>query len=251
VTDRGTRRDINPLFFLGATLRSALAFPPNALGMAARLVVNQIRFTAVQALPILLVTAVAVGVPLVLTVAPLTSGLGLGETVDRVVITLVVQAGGPVVAALLVVVRSGTAVVAELATARITGERQALEALGVDALQYYVLPRAVAFGISVALLAIFFDVIVLGALAFGRSQAGEGDAFSVLVRASLDAGDMGLTVLKGLVIGVGVAVFPCMEGLEAGDNATNIPVAVSRGTLQAFLWVLFASSVFAAVAFLA
>ena len=251
MSDRGVRRDINPLFFLGASLRSAAAFPGNALGMAGRTVVNQIRFTAVHALPILVVASLAFGVPLLLAVAPLTAGLGLGETVDRILITLVVQELGPIVAALLVVVRSGTAVVAELATARVTGEQEALEGLGVDTLQYYVLPRVLAFGVSVALLAVFFDAIVLGALALGRARAGEAHAFAILVRGTLSAGDIALTLVKGFVFGTGVAAFTCMEGLEAGESATNIPIAVSRGTLQAFLWVLVASAVFAGLRFVA
>ena len=251
LTDRGARKDINPLFFLGASLRSAAAFPRNALGMALRITLNQVRFTAVQALPILVVASLAFGIPLLLAVAPLTAGLGLGDTVDRVLVTLVIQELGPVVAALLVVVRSETAVVAELATARVTGERDALEGLGVDTLQYYVLPRVVAFGVSVALLAVFFDAIVLGALALGRYQAGGGDAFASLVRTTVSSGDVALTVIKGFVFGTGVAAFPSMEGLEVGDDPTHIPIAVSRGTLQAFLWVLVASTVFAALRYLA
>lgn len=251
MTDRGARKDINPLFFLGATLRSAAAFPPNAVGMALRITVNQVRFTAVQALPILAVASLAFGIPLLLAVAPLTAGLGLGDTVDRILVTLVIQELGPVVAALLVVVRSGTAVVAELAAARVTGEREALEALGVDTLQYYLIPRVLAFGVSVAVLAVFFDAVVLGALALGRIQAGAGDAFAVLVRATVSSTDLALTLLKGFVFGTGVVAFPAMEGLEAGDDPTNIPIAVSRGTLQAFLWVLVASAVFAALRYLA
>ena len=118
-----TRKDINPLFFLGAIFRSALTFPRCALGVAGRIAVNQIRFTGVQALPILIITAIAFGIPLLLTVVPLSSGLGVEEAVDRILVTLVVQEMGPLVAALLVVVRSGTAVVAELSTARVTGAR--------------------------------------------------------------------------------------------------------------------------------
>ena len=243
---RETRRDINPLFFLGAGVRAAAAYHPAALSMAARITLNQIRFTAVQALPILAVTSVAFGVPLWLAVAPLTAGSGVEVTVDRVLLTLVVQELGPMVAAVLVVVRSGTAVVAELAAARITGEREALEALGVDTLQYYVLPRALAFGISVAVLAVFFDAIVVGALALGRAQTGNVDAFVALLRTHVTTVDIGVTLVKGFVMGAGVAAFPCMEGMEVGDDATNIPVAVSRGTLQAFLWVLACSAVFAA-----
>jgi phospholipid/cholesterol/gamma-HCH transport system permease protein len=251
VNDRGTRRDINPIFFLGAALRSAAAFPPNALPLAAKTVLNQVRFTGVHALPTLTAVAMAFGVPLVLAVEPLTSELGLADTVDRILVTLVVQELGPVIAAVLVVVRSGTAVVAELSTARITGERAALEALGVDTLQYYVLPRALAFAVSVTLLAVFFDAMVLGALALGRLQTDHGGVFQAMLRATISEADIGLTLLKGSVMGIGVAVLPAMEGLEAGDNPTNIPIAVSRGTVQAFLWVLAASAGFAALRFVA
>jgi phospholipid/cholesterol/gamma-HCH transport system permease protein len=246
-----TRKDINPLFFLGAIFRSALTFPRCALGVAGRIAVNQIRFTGVQALPILIITAIAFGIPLLLTVVPLSSGLGVEEAVDRILVTLVVQEMGPLVAALLVVVRSGTAVVAELSAARVTGERTALEGLGVDILQYYVLPRILAFAVSVALLAVFFDAVVFGALAFARSRAGELEAFAALFRASVGGTDIAVTLLKGLVFGSGIALFTSMEGLEASEDATNIPIAVSRGTLQAFLWIFVASALFGAVRFLA
>ena len=41
-----------------------------------------------------------------------------------------------------------------------------------DPLQYYVLPRIVAFAVSVALLSLFFDAVVLGALSISRARAG-------------------------------------------------------------------------------
>jgi ABC-type transporter Mla maintaining outer membrane lipid asymmetry permease subunit MlaE len=72
-----------------------------------------------------------------------------------------------------------------------------------------------------------------------------------MLRATISEADIGLTLLKGSVMGIGVAVLPAMEGLEAGDNPTNIPIAVSRGTVQAFLWVLAASAGFAVLRFVA
>lgn len=251
MADRSARRDIHPVVFLGALLRSAVRLPRTALGPSARIVVNQVRFTAVHGLPLIVFLAAAFGVPLVLSVAPLTAELGVSGAVDRVLVTLVVQELGPVVAALLVVVRSGTAVVTELATARVTGERDALELLGVDSLQFYVLPRVVAFALSVALLAVFFDAIVLGALALARYRDGTGLAFGAMVGSAVSGLDVWLTVAKGVVMGAGIAGFASMEGLEAGESPATLPVAVSRGTIQAFLWVFAASAVFAAVRYLA
>ena len=245
--DRSLRHDINPLWFLGATVRSAARFPPGALGFAIRVTLNQIRFTAVRAVPLLVLVSVLLAVPMVLSVGPLAADLGVADVVDRILVILFVQELGTIVPALLVVARSGTAVAAELATARITGERDALEALGVDTIQYYILPRMVAFAVSVAALAIFFDALVLGALAFTRAQSGNLPAFLSLLQTSISAADVWLTVIKGAIFGAGVAALCSMEGIEAGDNPIYIPIAVSRGTVQAFIWVFLASAVFAAI----
>jgi len=250
VGDRSVRKDINPLWFLGATIRSAVRYPPGALSFAFRVTLNQIRFTTVQALPILILVSVLIAVPMLLSVRPIAASLGVSDVVDRILIVLFVQELGTIIPALLVVARSGTAVAAELATARITGERDALEALGVDTIQYYVLPRMVAFAVSVAAMALFFNAAVLGAMAFAQARSGNLSSFLTLLESSVSAADVWLTVFKGAFFGVGVAAVCSMEGIEAGDNPIYIPIAVSRGTMQAFLWVFGASAVFASIRYL-
>ena len=248
--DRGVRHDINPLWFLGAAIRSAYRFPRGALSFAARVTLNQIRFTTVQALPLLILVSGLVAVPILLSVIPLAADLGVSDVVDRILVVIFVQEVGTIVPALLVVARSGTAVAAELATARITGERDALEALGVDTMQFYILPRMVAFAVSVAAMALFFNAVVLGAMAFGEARSGELSSFVSLLETSISTFDVWMTVLKGAIFGLGVAVLCSMEGIEAGDNPIYIPIAVSRGTMQAFLWVFGASAVFAGIRYL-
>lgn len=248
--DRSVRHDINPLWFLGAAVRSAAHFPPGALSFAFRVTVNQIRFTMVRALPLLALVSILIAVPMVLSVSPIAADLGVSDVVDRILVVLFVQELGTIIPALLVVARSGTAVAAELATARVTGERDALEALGVDTMQYYILPRMVAFAVSVAAMAIFFNAVVLGALAFSRAQSGDLAAFITILETSISVADVWLTIFKGAIFGVGVAALCAMEGIEAGDNPIYIPIAVSRGTMQAFLWVFGASAVFAGIRYL-
>jgi phospholipid/cholesterol/gamma-HCH transport system permease protein len=248
--DRGVRRDINPLWFMGAAIRSAVRFPRGAWSFAIRVTLNQIRFTTVQALPILILVSGLIVVPMYLSVIPIASDLGVSDVVDRILVVLFVQELGTIIPALLVVARSGTAVAAELATARITGERDALEALGVDTMQYYILPRMVAFAVSIAAMALFFNAVVLGAMALAEARTGELSAFLVLLETSVSSADVWLTVVKGAIVGVGVAALCSMEGIEAGDNPIYIPIAVSRGTMQAFLWVFGASAAFAGIRYL-
>jgi phospholipid/cholesterol/gamma-HCH transport system permease protein len=247
---RTTRKDINPLWFLGATIRSAARYPRGALPFAIRVTLNQIRFTAVQALPPLVLVSILIVVPMLLSVRPVAVGLGVSDLVDRIVVVLFVQELGTIIPALLVVARSGTAVAAELATARITGEREALESLGVDTLQYYVLPRVVAFAVSVAVMALVFNAAVLGSMAFGQARTGDLATFLALLESSISGVDVWMTVFRGAFFGAGIAVLCSMEGIEAGDNPNHIPIAVSRGTMQAFLWVFGASTLLASIRYL-
>ena len=244
------RTDINPLWFLGATVRSALHYPGNAVGLGVRAVINQTRFTAVQALPLLIFVAALVSLPMSFGAMPFLADLGVAGTVEGPLLSILVGELGPAVAALLVVARSGTAVAAELAATRVTGEREALEALGVDTLQYYVLPRIVAFAASVALLAVFFDLVVVGTMMIGHAQQGLEIPFQSVIRQALTGGDILFILGKAVLFGVGIAVLSAMEGLEAGDSPVAIPIAVSRGTVQSFLWVFVVTALVAGFRYL-
>lgn len=240
----------NPLWFAGAVLRAALRCPRRAGGHILRLAVTQVRFTCVHALPLLVVVGGLLVVPVLLRVAPLAADLGMGQTFDRLVMAVLVQEVGLLVPAILVVARSGTAVAGELATATVFGEKEALEALGVDPLHYYVLPRLLGFAVSVALLAVFFDTLILGGMALSHAREGDLSIFLALLRSAVTPADVWMTVLKGAVVGGGIAVISCKEGFDGPPDATNIPISVSRGTVRALVWVLGASALFAALRYL-
>src|SRR5262249_37454902 len=71
---------------------------------------------------------------------------------------------GAVLTALLVLSRAGTANVIELGTARALGEVEALEALGIDPVHYFVMPRVIGMGIGNFSLTVFF---IIGTLLSG------------------------------------------------------------------------------------
>src|SRR5213075_1694958 len=72
-----------------------------------------------------------------------------------IMVIVVVRELGPLIAALLVLARIGTANVVELGTARAMGEVEALEALGIDPVHYLVMPRVIGMAVGILALTIY------------------------------------------------------------------------------------------------
>ena len=145
--------------------------------------------------------------------------------------------------------RSGTAIAAELATDNVLGETDALEAMGVDPLQYLVVPRVVGGAISVTLLVVFFNTITLAGaawMAWALDRLSPVD-FAAALRLALSTRDVWLTVIKGAVFGAGIAMLCSFAGLLESRTPTDIPKSVTRGVVLALLFVFATSALFAVV----
>ncbi len=247
------RRYLDRTRFVGALLRAALDYPAAARPLGWRIVLDQIRFTAVQALPLLSVVALAIGAIVITEVHAQAAQLGLGEVLGGILTTVVVREVGPLLTAVLVIGRSGTAITAELATYSVLGESESLEALGVDMLQYHVLPRILAMAVSVAVLTVWFDTVVLlggsvvAVLAGGAVSLAD---YAASVRLALTPADLWLTLLKSGLFGTGIAILSSYEGLLGGRKSTDIPQCVTRGVVASLLFVVLLATVFSVLLFL-
>ncbi len=234
---RGTARW---LALVGAQARfafEAVASIPTLPGagrrVAARVLLNQLRFTALQAVGLIVLLS---GVLSYLTIsATLTqlSRVGASEFIGELMVVVIVRELGPLLTALAVVSRSGTAITAELATNMVMGEVRALEGLGIDPYHYLVLPRLFGCVLSVGTLMILFDVIAivggyLAAVAYGGMS---GARYLGIVLQNLTTQDVVLTVVKGLLFGLVIGIIPSYQGLSVRHGPTEIPQAVIRGTV--------------------
>lgn len=230
--------------FLGAVIRSAMDYPVTTRSLGLRILINQVRFTAVQALPFLSMIALVIGVTVIVQAHAQAARFGLSEVLGRILVTVVVQELGPLLTAIVVIARSGTAIAAELATNGVMGETEALEAMGVDPLQYLVVPRVVGGAVSVALLTIYFDAVTLGGGAVVAALLGGVSAaeYASSLRLALTLGDLWITLLKGAIFGAGVAMLCSQEGLLGGRKPTDIPQCATRGVVASILFVFLVST---------
>ncbi len=213
-----------------------------------RVLVNQIRFTALQAVGLVALLAALLSFLVISQSAAQLGKVGALSRIGTIMVVAVIRELGPLLTALIVVSRSGTAIAAEMATNRVMGEITALEAMGIDPYIYLVLPRFLGAIVSVALLMVVFDAVSLvsGYLAASRMMSPRG--YANIVLATLSAKDVWITVAKGVTFGGAVALFCSFHGLAVSAGPTEIPQAVTRGVVGTIVAIFIMSALFVLVA---
>lgn len=194
----------------------------------------QISRSGVRLLPMVSFVAFALGFVVIGQTVSLLNRYGAQEWAGMVMVTVIVRELGPLVTALLVLARVGTAIVIELSTNRATGEVEALEALGIDPIHFLVMPRVIGLAASIFSLTVYMIIVALlsGYLfAFIQDVPLSPGQYLNQLAASLQWLDFALLALKTLSFGSIIAVVTCFHGLarpvrleEVGQVTSNAVV---------------------------
>jgi phospholipid/cholesterol/gamma-HCH transport system permease protein len=161
--------------------------------------------------------------------------VGAIDYLGSIMVLVVVRELGPLVAALLVLARVGTAHVIELGTARALGEVEALEALGIDPVHYIVVPRVVGMSISVFALTIY---LIAGAIFSGYLWAFIQDVpltpthYFKQLADSLSLIDFTVLAVKTCAFGFAIATITCFHGLAQPLRIEEVSGATVRAVAQ-------------------
>jgi phospholipid/cholesterol/gamma-HCH transport system permease protein len=213
-----------------------------------RVLLNQIWFTALQAIPIVIVLASILSYLVISQAVRELGRINATELIGTLMVVAIVRELGPLLTAIAVAGRSGTAIAAELATNTVMGEVRALEGIGIDPVQYLVLPRFVAAIVSVAGLILVFDLVaVFAGLLAAATNGMSSTRYFDIVLGSLTLLDVWLTIAKGLVFGAVIGVVPSYHGLGVRHGPTGVPVASSQAVLGSIVLIFICSALFVAV----
>jgi len=210
---------------------------------AARRVVHPLIFQEVsraglRLLPMFLFFALALGLLVVGQTVSWASRLGAINYLGTVMVIVVVRELGPLVAALMVLARIGTANVVELGTARATGEVEALEALGIDPVHYLVLPRVIGMAVGIFSLTVY---LILGALISGYLWAFLQDVplqpadYYHQLAGALSGMDFALLALKTCLFGFIISIVTCYHGLAQPLRLEEVSAATVRAVAQSVI----------------
>jgi phospholipid/cholesterol/gamma-HCH transport system permease protein len=158
---------------------------------------------------------------------------------------------GPVLAALMVVSRVGSAITAELGSMRNTQQIDALSSMAVDPIQYLIVPRIVAATIVLPILALIFSFSgMVGAYVIStRSLGVDGGTFMAGVRYYMDLHDVTHGMFKSLVFGLIISLVACYHGFYATGGARGVGAATTRAVVISSVMILVSDYVMTAIMF--
>jgi phospholipid/cholesterol/gamma-HCH transport system permease protein len=235
-------------------VRLSLAFATR-LGQLARppvleVFLRQVYFTGVTAATGVVLRASALGVLIIaITMDVLDADVDLAV---KILLLVVFREVGPLAAAVVVILRSGTAMSAEVAMMRVSGQTRALRYLGIDLYDYLVVPRVAAVMLATMVLTFYIQCLaVLGGLALSPFIINA--SFTELTGRLFELFtplDFLYSTLKALLFGFAIAACCCYHGLNPPDLTQNaVPKVVTRAVTQSAMLVLTINAVFAYVVF--
>lgn len=200
----------------------------------------QIYFTGFQALPLISVLALGVGSIMILQSLSNLSLLGGTQMIGNFLIVMVLREAGPLLVALVVIARSGTAVASEVGNMRANREIEALESMGINPMSFIVFPRVVGGIISVLGLAFYFNVIALIG-GFLVTRFGQDMPFSFYTDSLMKAfakEDVLIFLLKNGFSGMIIFVVSCYQGLSVKRSPHEVPQVTTQAVVNSIIFVV-------------
>jgi len=244
----------NTIHGLGAFALIALGVIVTKPYVASRVIPPLIRWqiyrAGVRLLPMISFLALALGLVVIGQTVSLLSRVGATSYAGVVMVTVVVRELGPLVAAVVVLARVGTAIVVELGTARAMGEVDALEALGIDPIHYLVVPRVIGLALSIFSLTVYLILMALFSgylFAFLQEVPLQPGEYFRQLAASLRWQDFVLLALKSCSFGSVIAVVTCYHGLARPLRLEEVAPVTTEAVVQAILFCTLVDALFIVV----
>jgi phospholipid/cholesterol/gamma-HCH transport system permease protein len=231
--------------FLNLSTLLFLAFKELALerkkgfSLVFEITLRQIYFTGVEALKVITVVSLALGTVIIIQTSTSLAFLGGGiEYIVPILVLILFREVGPLLTAIIVIGRSGTAIATELGNMMIARELEAIQVMGINPIYFIVTPRIIGVTIAVVILTIIF--ITVGLLGgFWVSKLILPITFQAFLReleATLTGYDFLFGFLKSLTFGLLIALTCTYHGLTVRQSPIEVPQVATRGVVSAMLF---------------
>src|SRR5271155_1161898 len=213
--------------------------------------ISQAMDTGVRAMPILSLITFFIGLILALQAAYELRKFGAISAVATAVAVTMSRELGPLITAIVVIGRSGSAFAAEIGTMKVTEEIDALETMAISPIRFLVAPKFLAMTVMLPCLTIWANFMgILGGSLFGVAQA--DFTFVRYMRASIDSllmRDITTGLVKSVMFGITITAVGCLEGLSTGAGAEEVGRSTTRAVVMSIFLVVMVDLCFTALFF--
>lgn len=203
-------------------------------------IVKQLHFIGFKSTFVVVLTAGFTGMVLALQGYYTLRKFGSEGLLGSAVALSMIRELGPVLAALMVTARAGSAMTAEIGIMRITEQIDALDTMAINPLQYLIAPKLVAGLIGVPLLVAIFDVVgIYGGYLVGVDLlGGNGGAYWNSIESAVEWKDVYGGILKSISFGLIVSWVCCYKGFFTKHSAEGLGTATTEAVVLSSVLIL-------------
>ena len=212
--------------------------------------VTQIIFTGVDALPTITLLGLITGFIVTFRLIAIFDAVGGTRNMIIILTELVGLELGPLIAAIILISRSGSAITVDIGNMKLHGEIEALELLGVNLDDLLTTPRMIGTAVSQLVLAVYFTIIalvggiVISAILLSLDYLKYiGDLLDSLYPMMVVA-----FLFKNLLFGLVIGAISCFHGLLVDRSPTELPQQTQRAIIHSLLFVFVLDGLVATVA---
>ena len=211
-----------------------------------RPILHNIRSAGFDALPIVGLLSFLLGIVVAYQGASQLRQYGANIFVADLVGLSMLREFAPLITAIIIAGRSGSAYAAQIGTMAVTEEIDAMRTLGIEPLDLLVLPKILALLIVMPLLTVFADVLgVFGGMIMAQAQLGVGfDDFLDRFVKAVSVTSYLIGICKAPVFAAIIAMVGCFQGFRTKGGADSVGRQTTRSVVQSIFLVIVADAMF-------
>jgi phospholipid/cholesterol/gamma-HCH transport system permease protein len=235
--------------FLGESMISFARFFAGKARFRRSDLVLTIQECGVQALPIVSLISVLVGLILAFVGAIQLEQFGAQVFVANLVGIATAREMGAMMTAIIMAGRTGAAFAAQLGTMQVNEEVDALKTLGFSPMDFLVLPRMLALILMMPLLTIYANLMgILGGVIVGVGMLDISlTQYMDQTIGAVTVIDFAIGIFKSVVYGILIAVAGCLRGIQCGRSASAVGAAATSAVVMAIVLIIVTDGLFAVI----
>jgi phospholipid/cholesterol/gamma-HCH transport system permease protein len=202
----------------------------------------------VNALPIVSMLSFLVGVIMAFQAAVALRQFGAEIFVANMIGLSVLREMGPLMTAIILAGRSGSAFAAEIGTMKVREEIDALKTMGLEPVRYLVVPRVLAAVVMTPILTVYADLLGI----MGGSAVMLGLGFPLItffnqLQTAVSYGSLVGGVVKAFAFGVLIAAIGCLRGLQTQTGASAVGLSTTQAVVSGIVLIVIVDGIFSVI----
>lgn len=230
---------------LGVAMVSAARHPGTIRWRDTLMIAEEV---GVNALPIVALLSFLVGVIMAFQAAVALRQFGAEIFVANMIGLSVLREMGPLMTAIILAGRSGSAFAAEIGTMKVREEIDALKTMGLEPVRFLVVPRVLAGVVMTPVLTVFADLLgVMGGSVVMLSLGFPLITFFNQLQRAVSYGSLVGGLVKAFAFGILIAAIGCLRGLQTQTGASAVGLSTTHAVVSGIILIVITDGIFSVI----